>query len=67
MLSNDSAETPQQASSLSDAQNGGVEVSLMKPDDPIEVTSGGTTTVNDPPPPDTKPPGNYGGLDHFLV
>jgi hypothetical protein len=57
MIRKDSAETPQQPSTPSDAQAGAAEVPVLPPQAPIEVASGGTGTVNDPSGSDTKPPG----------
>jgi hypothetical protein len=60
MLSNNSTEP--QASPLRDAKAGAIEVLPLKPQDPIEVGSGGNGTTTDPAGTDNRPPG-YGGLE----
>jgi hypothetical protein len=60
MLSNDPTEP--QSSPLSDAKAGAVEVSPLKPQDPIEVGTGGNGTTTDPGGTDVRPP-CYGDLE----
>jgi hypothetical protein len=60
MLSNSSSDA------LQPSLSGDTEVSLLNPQDPIEVMPVGNGTVNDPAASDTKPPYAPGDLDGFL-
>ena len=65
MLSKDSAGAPQQFSSLSGPRADAAEVSLLDPQDGIDVASGGDGTTNDPPATDHKPPSGIADLDYL--